>query len=740
MTQEIKKVLFKDALGERYLSYALSTIMARSLPDVRDGLKPVHRRLIYAMVELKLYATSSPKKCARIVGDMVSKFHPHGDVAVYHTLVRLAQDFSLRYPLVLGQGNFGNIDGDNAAAMRYTEARLTDVAEALLEGINEDTVDFRKNYDGEFEEPVVLPGKFPNLLANGAEGIAVGMATSIPPHNIEEICKALLHLIDNPEASVSMLLQHIKGPDLPTGGAIIDTHDVIKAAYETGRGTFRVRATYEVENLQNGVYQIIVTEIPYQVQKSRLIERLADIVLSKKNPLLTDVQDESAEDIRIVLTPKSRSVDPDILMESLYKTTDLESRISLNMNVLDKNNVPKVMDLKEVLQSFLDHRLIVLERRSHFRRQEILKRLEVLKGYLVAYLNLDEVIRIIREEDEPKPIMIKKWDLTDMQAESILNMRLRALRRLEEISLRKELSDLEEELKSLEHLLATPQAKWATIKKEVISIQQQFGFTHPILGKRRTQFTPLQGETVSIPLEAMVEKEPITIDLSEKGWIRAFKGHKLEIRDFKYKEGDGHHLTIEGETTDKILFFSTNGRVYTILAHLLPKGRGFGEPLRMYIDMEQEDQIISMMTYRSDQQIKFLLASSHGRGFIACAEDMVAQTKNGKQILNLTDTEKALVAQPIHGDHVAVTGESRRLLIFPLSELPEMQRGRGVILQKYVGGHMLDAKVFFIAQGLTWLKKGKPVTLIDLCTWVGRRAGAGRMVPEGFPRSGKFES
>ncbi len=739
MTEEIKSVLFKEALSERYLSYALSTIMARSLPDVRDGLKPVHRRLIYAMLELKLAHSSAPKKCARIVGDVVGKYHPHGDVAVYHTLVRLAQDFSLRYPLIEGQGNFGNIDGDSAAAMRYTEARLTDVAEALLEDIAYNTVDFRKNYDGEFEEPLVLPGKFPNLLANGSEGIAVGMATSIPPHNVEEICQGLIHLIDNRDAQVEALLQFIKGPDLPTGGVIVEPPHVIRAAYETGRGSLRVRATYEVEDLKNGTYQIVVTEIPYQVPKSRLIEKLADIVLSKKNPLLADVQDESAEDIRIVLTPKSRSVDPHILMASLYKMTDLESRISFNMNVLGKNNVPKVMNLKEVMESFLEHRLVVLERRSQFRRQEILKRLEVLEGYLIAYLNLDEVIRLIREEDDPKPLMMSKWNLTDMQAEFILNMRLRSLRRLEEVELKKEHAALSAELKGLEILLSQKEAQWAAIKAEVESIRQKFGFMHP-LGKRRTRFEVVENEDSLIPLETMmIEKEPLTINLSEKGWIRAFKGHSVEGDEVKYKDGDGVHLTLEADTTDKILLFATNGRFYTIPAHLIPGGRGFGEPVRMFIELDKDEEIMGMMAYKSTEDTRLLLAASDGRGFIVKAADVVAQTKNGKQILQVAAPAKANTLRVVKGDYVAVVGENRRLLVFPLNEIPEMQKGRGVILQKYVGGSLLDLQVFDLQKGLSWLRKGKSVVVTDLNRWIGRRAGVGRMVPEGFPRSGKFK-
>ncbi|MEI8321395.1 MAG: DNA topoisomerase IV subunit A [Alphaproteobacteria bacterium] len=736
MTENIKSVLFKEALGSRYLSYALSTIMARSLPDVRDGLKPVHRRLIFAMRELKLDPGSSPKKCARIVGDVVGKYHPHGDVAVYHTLVRLAQDFSLRYPLIEGQGNFGNIDGDNAAAMRYTEARLTDVAEALLEDIGQDTVDFRKNYDGEFEEPIVLPGKFPNLLANGSEGIAVGMATSIPPHNVEEICQALTHLIEKPEASVADLLQFVKGPDLPTGGTIVESPETLRLAYETGRGSFRVRAAYEIESLHNGVYQIVITEIPYQIQKSRLIEKLADIVITKKNMMLADVQDESAEDIRIVLTPKSRSVDPKMLMESLYKMTDLESRISLNMNVLDKNNVPMVMNLKEVMQSFLAHRLIVLDRRSRYRAQEIRKRLEILEGYLIAYLNLDEVIHLIREEDNPKPLMMTKWNLTDMQAESILNMRLRSLRRLEEIELRKEHDLLSKELKGLEELLSKKEAQWAFIKGEVESIRKQFGFAHK-LGKRRTRFDQVETDLASIAVEAMIEKEPLTINLSEKGWIRALKGH-TQGADLKYKEGDGPHLTLLAETTDKILLFADSGRVYTIPAHQLPGGRGFGEPLRLFIDLEQDQSILAMMVYDSQAESKILMASTDGRGFIVKASDVVAQTKNGKQIMVVPDPVRVQSVWPVQGTHAALVGENRRLLIFTLEEIPEMQKGRGVILQKYVGGGLMDLKLFNKDKGLSWMRKTQNFTLADMTPWLGRRAGVGRMVPEGFPRSGKF--
>ncbi|MDC0349177.1 DNA topoisomerase IV subunit A [Alphaproteobacteria bacterium] len=735
-TANQKTVLFKDALGERYLSYALSTIMSRSLPDVRDGLKPVHRRLIFAMKELKLDPKLPPKKCGRIVGDVIGKYHPHGDIAVYNTLVRLAQSFTLRYPLIEGQGNFGNIDGDNAAAMRYTEARLTAVAHALMEGLDEDTVDHRDNYDGEFQEPIVFPGKFPNLLANGAEGIAVGMATSVPPHNVKELCLALSHLIDSPESSSEDLLQFVMGPDFPTGGLLIDSKETIRAVYKTGRGSLRLRAKHEVEPLGSGQYQIIVTEIPYRVEKGKLIERLADLLLSKKVPLLANILDESSDDIRIVLTPKSRSVDPKVLMAILFKQSDLEVRVTFNMNVLNHQNIPRVMNLKDILQSYLDHRLIVLKRRSEFRLREIKKRLEILKGLLIAYLNLDEVIRIIRNEDEPKPIMQKKWKLTDLQAESILNMRLRSLRKLEEIQIKTDLSALEKEEEILNVLISNKAKQMAHLKSEVSDIETQFG-DDPVLGPRRTQFEEVEDKGY-IPVEAMVEKEAVTIIFSKKGWIKSLKGHSIELGDVKYKEGDGFASSLKIDTTEKVLFFGEDGRFYTLLAHDIPGGRGFGEPLRMYIDLAPSDDVLLMTSYSEED--KFIVTSSSGRGFIVEAKNTVAQTKNGKQVLNLPEGERALLCQKIEGDHVAVIGDNRKLLIFPLSELPTMGRGRGVMLQRYNDGGLSDLKTFKLEEGLTWQSKKRSFQEKDLTLWFGKRAGAGRLPPTGFPRTNKFKS
>ena len=734
-TSNEKTILFKDALGERYLSYALSTIMSRSLPDVRDGLKPVHRRLIFAMRELKLDPKSPPKKCGRIVGDVIGKYHPHGDVAVYNTLVRLAQDFTLRYPLIEGQGNFGNIDGDNAAAMRYTEARLTPVAHALMEGLDEDTVDHRDNYDGEFQEPVVFPGKFPNLLANGSEGIAVGMATSIPPHNVKELCGALKHLIDQPEASVQDLLQFVMGPDFPTGGQLIESKDTIRNVYETGRGSLRLRAKYEVEPLGNGQYQIIITEIPYQVEKGKLVEQIANLLMNKKVPFLSNILDESADDIRVVLTPKSRSVDPAVLMAILFKQSDLETRVNLNMNVLDHHNIPRVMNLKEILEEYLTHRLVVLKRRSEYRLREIKNRLEVLQGLLIAYLNLDEVIRIIREEDEPKPVMQKKWQLTDLQVESILNMRLRSLRRLEEMQIKSDLGALESEAKALNSLLAHPAEQMAQLKVEVGEMETQFG-DDPVLGPRRTKIEAVENSAL-IPVEATIEKEAVTIIFTQKGWIRSFKGHSIELDDIKYKDGDELSLMVKTDTTENILFFGSDGRFYTVRANDVPGGRGFGEPIRMYLDLPPESEILLMTPCQPGD--KFIVASSSGRGFVVAAENAVAQTKNGKQILNLEGAERALVCHKVSGDHVAVVGENRKMIIFPVADLPAMNRGRGVMLQKYGDGGLSDLKTFVLQEGLSWSNKKRTFQEKELTTWLGKRASAGRLAPTGFAKTNKFE-
>ena len=732
---EIRDVKLSDALSERYLSYALSTIMARSLPDVRDGLKPVHRRLLFAMRQLRLDPNTGFKKSARVVGDVIGKFHPHGDQSIYDALVRLAQDFSLRFPLIDGQGNFGNIDGDNAAAMRYTEARLTEVAAALLDGIDEDAVDFRPTYDGEAEEPVVLPGGFPNLLANGAQGIAVGMATSIPPHNVGEICDALLHVIKAPNATIDKLAELMPGPDFPTGGVLVEARENIVEAYKTGRGSFRLRARWEVEKIKGGGYQVIVTEIPFQVQKSRLIEKIAELLLAKKLNMLADIRDESTDDVRLVLEPKSRNVDPEVLMESLFRQTDLETRAGLNMNVLDADNTPRVMNLREVLRAFLDHRHEVLKRQTQHRLDKIAHRLEVLDGYLIAYLNIDEVIRIIREEDDPKAKMMRRWKLSDVQAEAILNMRLRALRKLEEITIREEHSALSKEQKELRGLMKNEAKRWTVIGEQVKDIKARFG-PKTALGKRRTEIGDVPSDVV-IPLEAVVEREPVTVLCSAKGWIRALKGHQEDVSEAKYKEGDRERFVVHAETTDKLLVFATNGRFYTLGVDKMPGGRGFGEPLRLMMGLPNDQDIVAVFVHQPGRRL--LVASSDGRGFVVPEDEVVAQTKNGKQVLNPGQDVEAAVCRVVEGDYVAVIGENRKLLLFSLDEMPEMTRGRGVILQKYKDGGLSDAKTFNRKEGLTWAAgAGRTRTETDLRDWIGKRAQAGRLPPNGFPRSNKF--
>ena len=732
---EIRDERFTDALEERYLSYALSTIMARSLPDVRDGLKPVHRRLLYAMRQLRLSPDQGFKKSARVVGDVMGKFHPHGDQSIYDALVRLAQDFALRFPLIDGQGNFGNIDGDNAAAMRYTEARMTAVAELLLQGIDEDSVDFRPTYDGELKEPVVLPANFPNLLANGAQGIAVGMATSIPPHNVAEICNALLHLIKAPNATIEKLVELMPGPDFPTGGSLVESRATIVEAYKAGRGAFRVRAKWETEKLKGGGYQIVVTEVPYQVQKSRLVEKIAELLTARKLAMLADVRDESAADIRLVLEPKSRNVDPTVLMESLFRQTDLESRVSLNMNALDADHTPRVMSLREVLQAFLDHRHEVLLRRTNYRLEQIAKRLEVLEGYLIAYLNLDEVIRIIREEDDAKQALIERFDLTAVQAEAILNMRLRTLRKLEEIEIRKEHKELKAEQTDLKRLLKDDKRRWKVIADEVREIRKRFDPASD-LGRRRTELADAPSEVV-VPLEAVVEREPVTVLCSAKGWIRAMKGHIEDAAEIRYKEGDRGRFAVKAMTTDKLLLFATNGRFYTLGADRLPGGRGFGEPVRLMIDLPNDQDIVALFVHQDG--VKRLVASSDGRGFVVAESEVLAQTKNGKQILNVAAGEEAAVCRAVGGDSVAVVGVNRKLLVFPLEELPEMTRGRGVILQKYRDGGLSDAKTFTLAEGLSWAAGvGRTRTETNLTAWQGKRAQAGRLPPTGFPKSNRF--
>lgn len=732
----IKITNLADALGQRYLSYALSTITARSLPDVRDGLKPVHRRILYGMGVMRLDPGSAFKKSARVVGDVMGKYHPHGDSSIYEAMARLAQDFAVRYPMVDGQGNFGSIDGDNPAAMRYTEARLTAAAALMLQGLDEDTVDFRLNYDGTEQEPSVLPAAFPNLLANGSQGIAVGMATNIPPHNVAEICDALLHLLKFPNARIEKLVDFIQGPDFPTGGTIVETRETIIEAYRTGRGSFRIRAKWEKEELKGGTYQVVVTQIPYQVAKSKLIERVAELLNEKKLPFLEDIRDESTTDVRLVLEPKSRNIEPEHLMEQMFRSTDLETRFGLNMNVLDAQQIPRVMPLNEVLKAYLDHRREVLQRRSQFRLAAIDRRLEILEGYLIAYLNIDEVIRIIRHEDEPKPTMMKKWDLSDLQAESILNMRLRALRRLEEFEIKGEHKKLTAEKKDIVALLKSEEKQWDKIGEEIRELKVLYG-PKTELGRRRTGFGDAPSAEI-IPLEAMIEREPITILCSQKGWIRALKGHVEDSSEAKYKEGDRGRFELRAETTDKLLIFATNGKFYTIGCDKLPGGRGFGEPIRLWIDLANEHEIVTMMIFKPGQ--KLLVAGYDGRGFIVPTDEVVAQTKNGKQVLSVPEGVEAVVAVPVPegANMLAVIGENRKLLIFKLDEVPEMNRGRGVTLQKYKDGGLSDARAYVKKEGLTWRLGEKTRTETDLALWVGQRAQAGRLPPNGFPKNNKF--
>lgn len=731
----IEPIGLKAALEERYLAYALSTIMHRALPDARDGLKPVHRRILYGMRLLRLDPGGGFRKSAKIVGDVMGSFHPHGNMAIYDAMVRLAQDFSQRYPLVDGQGNFGNIDGDNAAAERYTEARLTEVARLILDGIDEDAVDFRPNYDGTTEEPVVMPGAFPNLLANGSTGIAVGMATSIPPHNAAELIDASLHLIDNPHATTDDLLRFVKGPDFPTGGVIIESPSSIADAYATGRGGFRLRARWHKEETGRGTYLIVVTEIPYGVPKSRLVEKIADLLNEKKLPLLADVRDESAEDVRLVLEPRARNVDAELLMESLFRLTELEVRFPLNMNVLVGGQVPKVVSLLEALREWIDHRRDVLQRRSRHRLTQIEHRLEVLGGYLIAYLNLDEVIRIIREEDEPKVELMRRFALSDVQAEAILNMRLRSLRKLEEFEIRKEHDALSKEKDGLEKLLGSEARQWKAVAGQLAKVREAFGPDTDI-GRRRTGFGEAAAHDADAVIEALVEREPITVVVSDKGWIRALKGHVADLAALTFKGDDKLKLSFFTETTAKLLVFATNGRFYTLDASKLPGGRGHGEPLRLSIELEQDADIVDVLPYQSGR--KLLVAAKEGRGFLVAEDDCVANTRKGKQVLGV-DAQDACKVIPAVGDTVAVIGENRKLLVFPLAQIPEMTRGRGVRLQRYKDGAMSDVKVFKAADGLTWTDtSGRTWTVADLTEWRGERASAGRLPPKGFPRNNKF--
>ncbi len=734
---EIQDVALREALEERYLAYALSTIMHRALPDARDGLKPVHRRILYGMRLLRLDPGTPFKKSAKIVGDVMGSFHPHGDQSIYDALVRLAQDFSSRYPLVDGQGNFGNIDGDNPAAYRYTEARMTEVARLLLEGIDEDAVAFRPNYDGQTSEPVVLPGAFPNLLANGSQGIAVGMATSIPPHNAAELCDAALHLIDKPAAKSRSLLKWVKGPDFPTGGIIVDSHESIAEAYSTGRGSFRVRAKWHREDGARGAWTIVITEIPWLVQKSRLIEKIAELLNERKLPLVGDVRDESAEDVRVVIEPKSRTSDPEIVMESLFKLTELESRISLNLNVLLKGRIPKVVGLAETLREWLDHRRDVLVRRSRYRQQQIENRLEVLGGYLIAYLNLDKVIKIIRTEDEPKPVLIKTFKLTDVQADAILNMRLRSLRKLEEMEIRTEDKNLRTELKGIKGILASETEQWAKVAEQVKKVRDTFGPKTP-LGKRRTQFADAPEHDMAAIEEALVEREPITIVVSDKGWVRTMKGQVADLSSLAFKTDDSMGFAFFAETTSKLMLLATNGKIYTLDASKLPGGRGHGEPIRMFIDMEQDVSVVSMFTLKGGR--KFLVASRDGQGFVVNEDDCVGNTRKGKQVLNVAMPNEATAICIVNGDTVAVIGSNHKMVLFPLDQVPEMARGRGVRLQKYKGSGLSDVMTFTLKDGMAWKDSaGRDFSLSakELKDWQGNRADAGRLA-HGFPKSNKF--
>lgn len=723
-------------LSGRYLSYALSTIMSRSLPDVRDGLKPVHRRVLFAMYQLKLAPNLPPKKSARVVGDVIGKFHPHGDQSVYDALVRLAQDFAVRYPLVDGQGNFGNIDGDNAAAMRYTESRLTDVAIALLEGIDDDAVDFRATYDGDTLEPIVLPSNFPNLLANGSSGIAVGMATNIPPHNVAELCEAMELMLEK-DVSIEELVKIVRGPDFPTGGILVESHDSILESYRTGRGSFRTRARWVKEDLKQNTWQIIITEIPYQVQKAKLVEQIANLINDKKIPMLDDVRDESAEDMRLVLIPKNRTVDPALMMEALFRASDLENRFSLNMNVLENGLVPRVMNLKDVLQCWLNHRQDVLVRRSNHRLGQVNHRLEVLAGYLIVYLNIDEVIKIIRDKDEPKPALMKKFTLTDVQAEAILNMRLRSLRKLEEFEIRKEFDALEKEKDFLEKLLKSETKQWAEIKKQIGITKKLYGLTTTLGARRTTIGKPPAPVTIDLN-QVMVDKEPMTVIMSAKGWIRAMKGHGVNRVDLKYKEGDYEQFIFEAQTTDKIIAFASNGRFYTIGGDKLPPGRGLGEPVRLLVEIPTDADIVDMFVWTPDQ--KLLVANREGKGFIVSSNDVLAQTKNGKQIMSVDDNGDAIICRivPKNHNHVAVIGNNRKMLVFPLDQIPELNKGKGVILQKLKDAALSDLKTFNLKEGLTFTSGTREMSVPNTKEWLGERAGAGKLPPNGFPRSNRF--
>src|SRR6201993_3994173 len=733
----VQEIALREALEERYLAYALSTIMHRALPDARDGLKPVHRRILYGMRLLRLDPGTAFKKSPKILGDVMGSFHPHGDQAIYDAMVRLAQDFASRYPLVDGQGNFGNIDGDNPAAMRYTEARLTDVARLLLDGIDEDAVEFRPTYDNSGKEPSVLPGGFPNLLANGAQGIAVGMATSIPPHNAAELCEAALHLIEKPEAKSKSLLKWVKGPDFPTGGIVVDSKEAITEAYVTGRGSFRVRAKWKQEEGARGTWVIVITEIPWLVQKSRLVEKIAELLNEKKLPLVGDVRDESAEDIRLVIEPKSRAVDPELLMESLFRLSELESRIPLNLNVLMKGRIPRVVGLAECLKEWLDHLRDVLIRRSNYRKEQIEHRLEVLGGFLIAYLNIDKVIKIIRTEDEPKPVLMKTFKLTDIQADSILNMRLRNLRKLEEMEIRTEDKNLRNELKGIKSLLGSETEQWTKVGDQVRKVRDMFGPKTP-LGKRRTTFAaPPEHDRAAIE-EAFVEREPVTVVVSEKGWVRTMKGHMADLSALSFKTDDKLGQAFFAESTSKLLLFATNGKFYSLDVAKLPGGRGHGEPIRMFIDMDQDASIVSVFVNKGER--KFLVANSEGQGFIVKEEDCVSNTRKGKQVMNVEMPNEARAIATVAGDMVAVIGTNHKMVLFAIDQVPEMARGRGVRLQKYTSASLSDVTTFDSKEGLAWKDsagRDQSMTMKELADWRGNRADAGRLA-HGLPKSNRF--
>lgn len=731
-----KKIEFNDAIGERYLAYALSTIMSRSLPDVRDGMKPVHRRLLYAMHQLKLEPKLAYKKCARVVGDVIGKYHPHGDVAVYDTLVRLAQNFSLRYPLIDGQGNFGSIDGDNAAAMRYTESRLTDIATYLMQDLDKDTVDFVPTYDSSDQEPALFPAAFPNLLANGSEGIAVGMATSIPPHNLDELCQALLVLIDNKDVELDELLQLVKGPDFPTGGIIVDKQSVIANCYKSGRGSLRVRARWYKEDLGHGQYQIVVTELPYQVQKSKLIENIATLYKDKKLPLISNIRDESSEDIRLIIEPKNRNCQADMVMESLFKMSALESRISVNLNVINSRSVPVVMDLKQMLHEFLEHRNIVILRRSKYLLSKLEHRLEILAGLKIVYLNLDEIIKIIREEEEPKQIMMDRFALNDIQAEAILNTKLRSLRKIEEEAIAAEIAKLEKEKTMLVKIIGQDSTRRNVIKKELLEIQKRFGQESEI-GARRTSFEESEDNQNKVDITAFIEREAVTIICSKMGWIRSVRGHQDDLSHIKYKEGDEAHFYLHSHTTDNILLFTKSGRFYTILADNIYKGKGYGEHINIMVDIADHDTLQTIISYKPNQQ--FIVASTLGKGFVIKSEDVIAQTKSGKQIINIPDNHHALICEANNGDKVATIGTNRKLLIFDLSEMPVMKKGQGVILQRFKDAKLNDLKVFESEEGLTWqINENRNRLEQNIKPWFGKRGGSGKIPPNGFPKNNCF--